>query len=90
MYLKIENVSNFKRNRLFVRCKNKNCQKNIDEGYIDVSSYFDITEKFTPTEIILPCCKSKALVKDRRFLPINRKTPKKMRRLDDIPNRKVE
>lgn len=69
-YLKIEE------NKLLVRCKNKKCQKNFDKGYIDVNN-LDITKKFSPTEIILPCCQSKALIKSIRFLPITKETSKK-------------
>lgn len=74
---------NIEKKKTFVRCKNRKCQKNVDEGYIDVSN-FDITKKFSPTKIILPCCQSKATIKSVRFLPINRKTPKKLRRLRDF------
>lgn len=78
-------IAYFKRekNKSFVRCKNKKCQKNVDKGYIDVRN-LDITKKFSPIEIILPCCQSKATIKSVRFLPINRETPKKMRGLHDF------
>jgi len=71
-YIKIEE------NKSFVRCKNKKCQKNVDKGYIDVS-ILELIKKFSPIEIILPCCQSKATIKSVRFLPKNRVTPKKMR-----------
>ncbi|MFA4957566.1 MAG: hypothetical protein WC556_11425 [Candidatus Methanoperedens sp.] len=70
-YFKIENKS-------FVRCENKKCQKNVDKGYIDVS-ILNLTKKCPLIKIILPCCKSEAMIQSVRFLPINRQTPKKMR-----------
>jgi len=65
---------------LFVRCKNKKCQKNVYKGYIDVSSQFEIN-KFSPKEIILPCCQSKVMVNSIRFIPSNRKTPEKKQKI---------